>query len=204
MKQLIFLAVFPGLFGFGCQSAVQVEQTENPSITLKKGTSAEKKGREQLQRLVSEYDLESWMFTRKVVIESHAIPHSHPVLTINTRHLDDDLMQLSTFLHEEIHWFLDDREEATNRAVDSLRRMFPNPPEHGVIGTRSEQSTYRHLIVNWLELDAMTRLVGKERARSVLSRKDYYDWIYARVLDQTEEIEGVLVEQKLVILPGGT
>lgn len=202
MKQLVFLAVLPGLFGLGYQTTVQAEQTETVSITLKTGTSAEAKGRKQLHRLVSVYDLEPWLFTREVVVESGAIPHSHPVLTLNTRHLDDDLMQLSTFLHEEIHWFLVAREEATKRAVKSLRRMFPNPPEYGVIGTRSEQSTYRHLIVNWLELDAMTQLVGEDRARSVLSRKDYYEWIYARVFDQTEEIEGVLVEQQLVILPG--
>lgn len=34
-----------------------------------------------------------------------AIPYSHPVLTLHTRHLKDDLALLSTFVHEEYHWY---------------------------------------------------------------------------------------------------
>jgi hypothetical protein len=40
-----------------------------------------------LERLLKQYDLSKWIFTRKVIIDQGEIPHSHPVLTLHTRHL---------------------------------------------------------------------------------------------------------------------
>lgn len=60
----------------------------------------------QLERLLDSYDLSPWLYTRSVAIDADAIPHSHPVLTLHTRHLDDDRLLLSTFVHEQLHWFL--------------------------------------------------------------------------------------------------
>lgn len=39
---------------------------------------------ERLQRLAGTHDLARFLFTREVVVDANAIPHSHPVLTLKT------------------------------------------------------------------------------------------------------------------------
>ena len=55
--------------------------------------------------------------------------------------LDDDAMQLSVFLHEQAHWFVD-RAEGRDAAIERLMRNYPNPPS-------SDFRTYQHLLVAW-------------------------------------------------------
>src|SRR5688500_14429317 len=75
-------------------------------IVLKQGTPNEAQTRDQLQRLLATYDLSPWLYTKSIVIDERAIPFSHPVLTLHTRHLKDDELLISTFVHEQFHWFL--------------------------------------------------------------------------------------------------
>ena len=57
------------------------------------------------------------------------IPHSHPVLTLSTRHLKDDDLLLSTFLHENLHHFLTQNPEKAEAATKKeLRAVFPKVP----------------------------------------------------------------------------
>ena len=60
--------------------------TPDMEVTLAHGTEAEAQTRNQLQRLLKTYDVSGWTWTGKVVIDQDAIPHSHPVLTLHTRH----------------------------------------------------------------------------------------------------------------------
>lgn len=174
-------------------------------IVLDEGTALEQRGREQLLRLLADYDLEPWLFTRKVKIDSYVIPHSHPVLTLNTQYVDDDQFQLASFLHEQAHRFeaSEERTEASDAALEVLRGMYPEVPSHEEVGTRSDRSTYIHLIINWLELDALRQLLGEERARQILAAHDHYEWVYQRVLEDTETIGDVLRDHGLVIEPDG-
>ncbi len=66
--------------------------TPEIEVSLAHGTTAEAETRQQLQKLLKEYDLSDWVWTRKIVIDKDAIPHSHPVLTLHTRHLKEDLL----------------------------------------------------------------------------------------------------------------
>ncbi len=175
------------------------QDTTRIDIDLHSGTALEEKGREQLQRIVADHDLDPWIFTQKVVIQSRVIPHSHPVLTLNTRYVGDDVHQLSTFLHEQIHWFADADTIATQRVIGEFRQRYPEVPVRGGQGARSEFSTYLHLAVCWLELDAMIRLVGQEQARQLLSEKTHYMWIYERVLEDGEAIGEILKRHNLII-----
>src|SRR5919109_2155214 len=54
-------------------------------IALKHGTPAEVRTREQLQRLLTTYDLSPWIYTKSIVIDERAIPFSHPVRTLRTK-----------------------------------------------------------------------------------------------------------------------
>lgn len=152
-------------------------------VTLANDTEAERRTRAQLLRLVEEYDVEPWLYTTRVRIDETQIPHSHPVLTLHTRHLGDDHGLLSTFIHEQFHWLEEGETLADFRAaMTDFEEIYPEVPRSDAGGARDRESTYRHLLVCDLELQAMTRLVGEEAARDLLASITHYEWIYDRVL----------------------
>jgi hypothetical protein len=163
------------------------------------GAEREAATRSQLLRLLARYDASPWIFTHEVRIESRVIPHSHPVLTLSTRHLDDDELLLSTFVHEQLHWFLDQHEAQTTSAEQDLRAAYPKVPAGPPEGARDEESTYLHLLVNALEYQADERLLGPERARKVMERwsGDHYTWIYQTVLADRTRIVAILARHGL-------
>src|SRR5262245_18616039 len=93
-------------------------------ISLKQGSRREAQTKEQLERLLKTYDVSRWIFTKSIVIDERAIPHSHPVLTLHARHLQDDELLLSTFVHEQFHWFLVQNEKDSDDAIKELRALF--------------------------------------------------------------------------------
>src|SRR5262249_62331169 len=97
-------------------------------IALKQGSVPEAQTKEQLQRLVKTYDVSRWIFTKSIVVDERAIPHSHPVLTLHARHLLDDDLLLSTLVHEQFHWFLVEKESETKEAIAELRPLFATVP----------------------------------------------------------------------------
>lgn len=169
-------------------------------ISLKQGSAAEAQTRDQLQKLVATYDVSPWIYTRSIVIDERAIPFSHPVLTLHTRHAKDDDLLLSTFIHEQLHWFFAARPDATDLAIGDLRRLFPTVPVGGTSGARDERSTYLHLLVCYLEQQADIRLLGELRTKQVMQfwASDHYSWVYETVLDRGREIRKILDDRKLM------
>ena len=169
-------------------------------ISLKQGSADEARTRDQLRRLVAAYDLSPFIYTRSIMIDERAIPFSHPVLTLHTRHAKDDDLLVSTFVHEELHWFVEERPEAKGQAIADLRRLFPSVPVGGTAGGRDEGSTYLHLIVCYLEQQADIRILGELKTRQVMEfwAADHYTWIYRTVLDRGQEIRAILDNRKLI------
>src|SRR5215510_2967482 len=86
-------------------------------ITLKHGSERETRTKTQLERVLRDYDLSKYTFTRDVVIEEQAINHAFPVLTLNARFADSEDELLSSFVHEQLHWHLRDHGPAMQNAV---------------------------------------------------------------------------------------
>jgi len=135
----------------------------------------------RLRELVDRYDVSRWIYTRQIVIDETQIPHSHPVLTIRAEPDDGNL--LATFLHEQFHWLEEARPDQRRAAIDEFRRIFPDVPVRGGEGGRDAGSTYLHLIVCDLELQAVSFLLGAEKARQLLGSTRHYRWIYRQVLE---------------------
>jgi hypothetical protein len=169
-------------------------------IALKQGTPDEARTRDQLQRLLATYDLSPWIYTKSIIIDERAIPFSHPVLTLHTRHAKDDELLLSTFVHEQFHWFLTERREATEQAIGDLRKLFPAVPAGGTAGARDEYSTYLHLLVCYLEQQADLQLLGELKTRQVMEfwATDHYTWVYQTVLSRSRDIGQVMRDRKLM------
>ena len=75
--------------------------------------------------------MNDWIFTDVVKIVQGEDARSYPTLQMNTDFLDDDEIQLSIFVHENIHIFIadDKKDEAENTVIRELRKLYPNPPE---------------------------------------------------------------------------
>lgn len=172
----------------------------NVDIALKQGSKEEEQTKAQLQRLLKTYDLAKWIFTKSVLIDEKAIPHSHPVLTLSTRHLKDDELLVSTFVHEQIHWFLTQNQKATEEAKKELRLLFPKVTVSFPEGAADEESTYLHLIVVYLEYRADRELLGELKARQVMEfwATDHYTWVYKVVLERARDIGNIAFKHKLV------
>ncbi|HVQ57022.1 MAG TPA: hypothetical protein VMS29_09720 [Pyrinomonadaceae bacterium] len=169
-------------------------------ISLKNNTPAETKTKAQLERLIAAHDLTKWTFTRKVEIDEKAIPHSHPVLTMSARHIKDDELLLSTYVHEQIHSHLVNLSKETDEAIKELRVLFPKVPAGAPEGARDENSTYLHLLVCYLEYRADRELMGELKAKQVIEfwSTDHYNWVYRIVLERTRDIGNIAFKYKLV------
>jgi hypothetical protein len=86
--------------------AATVFAADSISISLKHNSPREVQTKAELERVVRDYDLRKFTFTREVVIEEQAINHAFPVLTLNSRFADSEDELLSSFIHEQLHWYL--------------------------------------------------------------------------------------------------
>lgn len=154
------------------------------------GTPAELNAVAELRTTISRYDLRPWTFTRDIVVEENAIPHSHPILTLSTRNGRE--FQLASLLHEQMHWFCAERDRDVERVYrDELLPRYPTVPAGPPDGARDSESTYLHLIVCWQEIEAMTLVTDRataERVATTAADGGLYRWIYRTVLADFEQL----------------
>lgn len=156
-------------------------------INLRNGDSKEVEGKAQIERIIKTYEnkIGKWFFTKKIEIDKNSIPFSHPVLTLNCNDIDNDLKQLSNFLHEQFHWFVETKQTQEKKTISEFRKLFAEVPVKGKEGARDEYSTYLHLIVCDLEFQSMTKVIGEKLARQLLTEWTHYTWIYNKVLSDS-------------------
>ena len=170
------------------------------SIVLAHGSEGEHQTKAQLERLISRYDLSPWIFSDRVAIDERSTPHSHPVVTLHTRHRNDDELLLSTFVHEQLHWYVTRHHAQAVAAVAELKRAYADIPVGFPVGSEDEEGNYYHLIVIWLEYRADRALLGELRARQVMEfwREDHYTWLYSLVLKDQRAIGDILRRESLI------
>jgi hypothetical protein len=134
------------------------------------------------------------------MIDETAIPFSHPVLTLHTRHIKDDDLLLATFIHEQAHWWAGNNNDATRAAIAELRSIFPKVPAGPPEGAANENSSYLHLVVCYLEYRGIRDLLGELRAKQVMEfwAGDHYTWIYRNVLERSRDVGEILLKHKLL------
>lgn len=155
--------------------------------------------KQNLLHLAQVYDLSPFLYTKKVNIQSKVIPHSHPVLTLNTRNAENPKKILATFLHEELHWWMDKNSKNTDLAILELKKIYPKAP---VVNPKMKNSTWLHLMVCYLELQALEFYLGKKEARGLVTntmKKDkIYPWVYYQVLYKDFAIKKIVEKHKLI------
>jgi hypothetical protein len=185
------LAISTSLSSLVLESTVIIRTAHNSAPELATKT--------QLERLIAAHDLSQWTFTHEIVIDEKSIPHSHPVLTLHTRHLKQDDELLSTYLHEQLHWFLTRHSAETKAAEQDLTKLYPKVPVGYPDGANDTESTYLHLLVCQLEQQADRAVLGDERTEEVMQfwAGDHYRWVYRTVLQDEAKIEDILKRNHL-------
>lgn len=174
--------------------------TPELNIRLAHDSPREQATAAQLQRLAQAYDLSRWTFTRDIVIDENEIPHSHPVLTLHARHLKDDDLLLSTFVHEQTHHFLSQHPVEREAAVRTLKKLYPRMPVGYPDGSNTAEVNYDHLLIIFIEQVADRELMGELRSQAVMQfwSGDHYRWLYREVLRNPEKIGAIIKAQGLM------
>ena len=170
------------------------------TIKVKNNSITEKKSKELLKSVIAKYKVDKYIYTKTVMIQDSMIPHSHPILTINTSDTTDENM-ISTFLHEQMHWFILSKSEKTKKVMVILKKEFPGAKINFPDGSGDIQSTYEHLIVCYYEYQALKELCGQEKADKVMNylKGRLYKWIYATMLQNEEKIKQILIDNELIL-----
>lgn len=173
----------------------------NISIETKSGHPDEQATKEKLLKLLGQYDISRYVITNKVLIEKGAIPHSHPILTINTRKYSVESNLLAVLLHEQLHWHLDKYLERVRAAIAELRLVYPKVPVGFPDGARNEQSTYLHLLLCPIEYCAARKIFGNKEARRLLDfwKQDIYRWVYKIVDEDLDKLMAINKKYQLEI-----
>lgn len=176
-----------------------IAQTKEPAVEIQtaRATPAEIQTKLALQALLRKYDLAKYTFTNQVVIEQGAMNHSFPVITLNVRFRDSPDALLSSYVHEQLHWYLRDHDPQRLAAIDQLRRLYPDAPTAYPEGGGTPVSTYGHLVVCYLEMQADRQLLGEKRTKAVIEQIPWYTWVWKTVVKDESTIAGVVNAEHL-------
>ena len=121
------------------------------------------------------------------------------MLTLHTRHLDSDDLLLSTFLHEQAHWWLEEHPRETDAAVAALRMRFPSLPVGFPDGAQSETSSYEPSDRRPLEHVALRCALGDARVSATFAfwETDHHHGLYAVERAHESELEDLVVRAGL-------
>ena len=158
--------------------------------------------RDMLRALRRRHDLSRFEYTRLVRIVPGGDTFSHPMLTLGNRFAEHEDLLLSTYLHEQMHWYLwylgTPERDPVAPFFDELVRRYPEAPTELPDGARNYESTYLHLVINWLEVAATAEFIGRQRAIAVAEAQRTYRWIYRTVLRDWDLLQELYERHGLV------
>ena len=121
--------------------------------------------RDLLAALRRRHDLARYEYTTLVRIVPGGDTFAQPILTLSNRFAESEDTLLSTYLHEQMHWYLwylgTPERDMVAPFMDELVRRYPQAPTEPPDGARGYDATYLHLVVNWLEIAATSEFVGR-------------------------------------------
>ena len=169
------------------------------SIDLSMAQARADKIVECVKRLRELHDLRRFEYTNHLRVAPTEIPHSHPILTLSTELYNPEEI-LCEYLHEQMHWY-EDRLGCAGEGsplIAELKRFYPQAPVGFPEGANDEYSTYLHLLVNWLEIEAASQFIARARAQEIARNKRYYRWIYRTVLSDWRSLEEIFRTHDIV------
>jgi hypothetical protein len=167
-------------------------------VDVASGSARELETKKRLEEVLTSYDLSKYTFTDRVIIEEGATNHAFPVLTLHVS-FPGPYQLLSSYIHEQIHWYQRAHQDRQQSAVQELKRMYPKVVVGLPESANTAESVYGHLVTCYLEIQADRRLMGPQRAAMVINSKRNYTWIYQTILRDEKQIAAVIARHQLEI-----
>jgi hypothetical protein len=168
-----------------------MQENPNIEIDLSAARQSAERVRAMLIRLRQRLDLSPFEYCKEVRISPTEIPFSHPRITLNS-FVFSELGLAAMYLHEQMHWyaswFSHSHASPWRQLFGRLRGRYPSVPAIEAGGAQDESSTYLHLMVNWLELEAVSRFFPREQVERHLRALPFYQWIYQTVIAEQESL----------------
>lgn len=197
MSHMKLLLLF---FLVSCANTKKVETALSLVIEEATSSTATQQTRLEILHLARKYDLSSFLYTKKIVIDPRLEKTKwHPVITLNTRYKDHPQRLLAQLLHEELHWWMRDHKVNVQVAIPELKANFKGAPV--IKGSRDRDATYRHLLICWMEFRAVSKYMGEEAAKEVLQHfvaEKRFPWIYGKVLRDHKRIEKIVRKYEFI------
>ena len=170
------------------------------NIHLASGSEAEQRVHALLLHVLQQYDLQPWLFTRKVNIDETAetnfasLKNGEPQITLRTG-FRSVYGLVSLFIHEQLHIYLLRHQLQVNQAVEDLRVIYPTVPVGGSDGAMTEKSTYEHLLLCTLERDAVKAILGDDLGQKL--KPLGYHFIYGEVEQNGQRLRRIIRDHQL-------
>ncbi len=156
--------------------------------------------RQNLDHLVKIFPLAPMFFTTDIHIQPQSVPTSHPILTLNTRYAENPNLLLASFLHYELHWWLERKSKEFQLAQADLKSLFFPLPAVAI--SKSEKDTFQHLIICFLEYEALIHYLNLKEANKILKdliyKEKIHPWIYKQAYKNYEEIKFIVKKYELM------
>jgi hypothetical protein len=137
-------------------------------VSTKNQTAKEESVKSILEDVLSKY--KAPIITSEILIEEKSIPHSHPVLTLNTRHTEP-LLILKKFIHEQLHWFVQDKPNY-EECITFLKK-YRDLGDCNKSG-KYPNSFWEHLIVCWNTRNFLQQTLEKEKVNFIYNPGQVY------------------------------
>jgi len=148
-----------------------------------------------IKEICQDYDLP--LFTKEVIIEKGVIPHSHPVLTLNTRAKDKRSL-LATLVHEQFHWYVQNHPKY-NECISHLKSKYEDDGEHNKSG-KYPNSYWEHVIVGFNTRNYLKSILSSEDVEWVYEQWQPYPTLEKLIVYQYKEIRGDLEKFNIIFI----
>jgi hypothetical protein len=155
--------------------------------------------KQNLIHLAHVYDLNPFLFNRKIYIHTKSAGHTFPELTLHTRFSESPHKLLAQLLHEEFHWWATSQPLKMTAAINELKVIYPKVPEPKI--------TYAHLVICYLDYEALKFYLGEKTAKELITnmmkKNKIYPWVYSQVLNKNFALKRVIEKYQLLPPPLG-
>jgi hypothetical protein len=135
--------------------------------------------------------------THTIIVEKGAIPHSHPVLTMNAR-TTDPLRLLELLTHEQLHWFFENQpNDVKAYAIAELKRKYPDVGDVHTQGNEPD-TFWEHLIVIWNVLNCLQQQLKQDEIGQIFTGWRPYPKTEQFVRDHFAELQADLARLSMV------
>jgi hypothetical protein len=183
-----------------CANSKKVETALSLDIEERHQSPATQETRLEILHLARKYDLSSFLYTKKIIIDPTVEKTKwKPEIILNTKYKDHPHRLMGQLLHEELHWWMRDHKQNVQVAIPELKKTFPGIPK--MRGAKDPDSTTRHLLICWMEFRALAKYFGEEDAADVLKhnvKEKHFPWIYSTVLKDHRKIEKIVRKYEFI------